>query len=130
MENFFATAVRAKIAAGRTFATPEDCLIADLCEDVTDEFILEAPRDVTARSDVQASAPTTPPRRVRQANFAAVVNNYPWTRTDKGYLRQLLKCKTQADDVLHRQISRKPCVLRSIDLPASVCLKGVSQRVR
>jgi hypothetical protein len=179
-------AIRAKIAAGRTFATPEDWLIADLCEDVTDEFITEAPGNIAARSDVQTSTPTTPPRRVTyvdhqviaaikakagtstfdvsklltlieelndnyqsehtyaahallraildhippilgQPNFTAVVNNYQWTRTDKGYLQQLLNCKTQADDALHRQISGKPCVLRSSDLPTGVCVNRLLQ---
>lgn len=62
-----------------------------------------------------------------QPNFAAVVNNYPWPRTDRDYLKQLLNCKTQADDALHRQISPKPCVLRFTDLPASVCVNRLLQ---
>lgn len=62
-----------------------------------------------------------------QPHFAAVVNNYPWQRSDKDYLRQLLNCKTQADDALHRQISPKPCVLRFTDLPASVCINRLLQ---
>jgi len=178
--------VRAKIAASRTFATPEDWLIADLCDDVTEQFITEAPGNVSAHPDVPVGVPTMPPRRVPyvdqriteaieakvgtstfdvskllalieelndnyqgehtyaahallrsildhippilgQPNFAAVVSNYPWTRTDKGYLQQLLSCKTQADDALHRQISGKPCVLRFSDLPASVCVNRLLQ---
>jgi hypothetical protein len=67
------------------------------------------------------------PPVLRQPNFAAVANNYSWTRTDKGYLQQLLNCKTQADDALHRQISGKPCVLRFADLPAGVCLNRLLQ---
>ena len=55
------------------------------------------------------------------------MSNYPWTRTDKGYLQQLLSCKTQADDALHRQISGKPCVLRFADLPVSVCVNRLLQ---
>lgn len=179
-------AVRAKIATSGTFATPEDWLIADLCDDVTEQFITEAPGNVSAHPDVPMSVPTPSPRRVPyvdqgiteaievksgtstfdvskllalikelndnhqgehtyaahallraildhippilgQPNFTAVVSNYPWTRTDKGYLQQLLSCKTQADDALHRQISGKPCVLRFADLPVSVCVNRLLQ---
>jgi hypothetical protein len=41
------------------------------------------------------------------ADFRAVANNYQWSRTDKGYMRRLPDFKLQADDALHRQISRK-----------------------
>jgi hypothetical protein len=178
--------VREKIAAGRTFATPAEWLIADLCEDVTDEFITEPPGDVGDHPGMPVSVPVPPPQSVPyvdqeiteaieakigtstfdlskllalieelndnyqsehtyaahallraildhvppvlgQPNFATVVNNYSWSRTDKGYLQQLLNCKTQADDALHRQISAKPCVLRFADLPASVCVNRLLQ---
>lgn len=62
-----------------------------------------------------------------QPHFEAVVNNYPWPQTDKGYLRQLLNSKIQAHDALHRQISPKPCVLRYTDLPAGVCVNRLLQ---
>jgi hypothetical protein len=51
-------------------------------------------------------------------DFAAVANNYRWSRTDKAYMRKLLDFKLQADDVLHRQISRTPDRLSLDDMPA------------
>ncbi len=51
------------------------------------------------------------------ANFAAVTNNYPWSQTDKNYMRRLLDFKLQADDVLHRQISPKTDLLSLNDIP-------------
>jgi hypothetical protein len=54
----------ARIAAGRTYATPEDWLLADLCEDVTDEFITEAPCDASASPVAAVSVPAALPRRV------------------------------------------------------------------
>jgi len=51
------------------------------------------------------------------ASFAAVVNNYRWSRTDQGYMRKLLDFKLQADDVLHRQISTKADLLGLDDAP-------------
>ena len=46
------------------------------------------------------------------ADFTAMANNYPWSRTDKGYMRNLKEVRLQGDDVLHRQISKKGDVLR------------------
>ncbi len=51
------------------------------------------------------------------ASFAAVVNNYRWSRTRQGYMRKLLDFKLQADDVLHRQISTKADLLGLDDAP-------------
>lgn len=51
------------------------------------------------------------------ASFQAVGSNYPWSRTDKGYVQKLLDFRLQADDVLHRQISRRPDLLSLDDMP-------------
>jgi hypothetical protein len=51
------------------------------------------------------------------ADFAAVANNYWWSRTDKGYMRKLFDFKLQADDALHRQISSRPDLLSLEDIP-------------
>jgi hypothetical protein len=53
-------------------------------------------------------------------DFAEVVNNYSWGRTDKRYIKRLADFRDQADDALHRQISAKACVLDFDDMPASV----------
>lgn len=50
-------------------------------------------------------------------DFRAVANNYQWSRTDKTYIRRLLDFKLQADDALHRQISRKPDLISLDDMP-------------
>jgi hypothetical protein len=60
-------------------------------------------------------------------SFPAVANNYPWTRTDKGYLRKLLDFRLQADDVLHRQISRQPDLLSLDDMPPRACVNRLLQ---
>jgi hypothetical protein len=60
-------------------------------------------------------------------DFAAVVNNYAWPRTDKRYIKRLADFRDQADDALHRQISAKPCVLDYDDMPASVCVDRLLQ---
>ena len=48
-------------------------------------------------------------------SFTAVVNNYPWSRTDKAYMRRLLDFKLQADDAMHRQISARADLLSPHD---------------
>jgi hypothetical protein len=63
------------------------------------------------------------------ANFPAVANNYQWSRTDKGYVQKLLDFRLQADDVLHRQISRRPDLLGLDDMPPRACVNQ-SARVR
>ena len=60
-------------------------------------------------------------------NFEAVANNYPWGRTDQRYMRQLKNFRVQGDDVLHRQISKQPGVLRFEDLPGGAALNRLLQ---
>ncbi|WIY05524.1 hypothetical protein QRX60_17345 [Amycolatopsis mongoliensis] len=56
-------------------------------------------------------------------DFKEAANNYGWgSRNDKNYMTRLLEFKTQAHDVLHRQISRKASLLRFVDMPASVAV--------
>ena len=64
------------------------------------------------------------------ASFTAVANNYPWTRTDKGYVRRLLDFRLQADDVLHRQITRHPDLLSLEDMPPPGMPEPALARVR
>jgi hypothetical protein len=60
-------------------------------------------------------------------SFTQVANNYPWTRTDKGYVHRLLDFRIQADDVLHRQISRRSDLLSLEDMPPRACLNRLLQ---
>jgi hypothetical protein len=53
-------------------------------------------------------------------DFQAVANNYSWSRTDHTYARRLLDFKLQADDALHRQISKRPGHLGIDDMPPKV----------
>ena len=61
------------------------------------------------------------------ANFAAAVNNYPWGRTDKAYMKRLLDFKLQADDALHRQISSQADLLSLDDVPPRVWINRLLQ---
>ncbi|NHO85142.1 hypothetical protein [Micromonospora sp. CMU55-4] len=53
-----------------------------------------------------------------QASFAQVANNHQWGRTDSRYVRRLVAFRDQADDAMHRQISKLPCLLSMEDMPA------------
>ncbi|GAA0711734.1 hypothetical protein GCM10010199_09370 [Dactylosporangium roseum] len=53
-----------------------------------------------------------------ETTFAPVANNHPWGKTDGRYMKRLVHFRDQADDVMHRQISRTPCVLTMEDMPA------------
>jgi hypothetical protein len=61
------------------------------------------------------------------ASFEAAVNNYSWGRTDKKYARRLLDFKLQADDALHRQMSKRTTRLDIDDLPPKVWVNGLLQ---
>jgi hypothetical protein len=39
--------------------------------------------------------------------FGQVVSNHPWSQRTRRYMKHLLTVKTQADDALHRQISKR-----------------------
>jgi hypothetical protein len=67
------------------------------------------------------------PPLLRCAEFATVANNYPWTRTDKQYMRQLATARHVADDVLHRQISPTVDLLTLDDLPPRAALTRLLQ---
>jgi hypothetical protein len=51
------------------------------------------------------------------ADFKAAANNYSWSRTDSRYAHRLLDFKLQADDALHRQISKRTGYLGIDDMP-------------
>jgi hypothetical protein len=55
-------------------------------------------------------------------SFTQVGSNYPWKRTDKGYIKKLEAFRDQGDDALHRPISADADVLRFEDLPVPVAL--------
>ena len=61
------------------------------------------------------------------ANFAAVANNCPWSQADKRYIRRLAEFRTQADDVLHRQISATADLLTIEDMPQRVTINRLLQ---
>lgn len=52
-------------------------------------------------------------------SFEEVADNYPWSRTDKEYMKRLLDFKNDADDALHRQISKDQDLLEMDNLPSS-----------
>lgn len=63
------------------------------------------------------------------ADFKAVANNYHWSRTDRSYARHLLDFKLQADDVLHRQISKRADRLSIDDMPPRVWINRILQEL-
>jgi hypothetical protein len=58
-------------------------------------------------------------------DFQAVANNYSWSRTDHSYARRLLDFKLQADDALHRQISKRTGHLGIDDMPPKVWVNRI-----
>jgi hypothetical protein len=61
------------------------------------------------------------------ADFKAAASNYSWSRTDRGYARRLLDFKLQADDALHRQISKRTDQLGIDDMPPKVWVNRILQ---
>lgn len=64
-----------------------------------------------------------------QKNYGAVVNNVPWSRTDRSYIKQLDLFRVQADDVLHRQMRKTPEVLDIDDLPRGAAVNALLNAV-
>lgn len=67
------------------------------------------------------------PPLLGSADFKAAANNYSWSRTDRGYARRLLDFKLQADDALHRQISKRTDQLGIDDMPPKVWVNRILQ---
>jgi hypothetical protein len=61
------------------------------------------------------------------ADFKAAASNYSWSRTDRGYARRLLDFKLQADDALHRQISKRTDHLSLDDMPPKIWVNRILQ---
>jgi hypothetical protein len=61
------------------------------------------------------------------ADFTVVVSNHSWGHTDRKYVRRLLDFKLQADDALHRQMSRKPGQLGLDDMPPRIWVTRLLQ---
>lgn len=59
------------------------------------------------------------PPLLGRGSFEEVVDSYPWSRTDKEYMKRLLDFKNDADDALHRQISKDQDLLEMDNLPNS-----------
>jgi hypothetical protein len=61
------------------------------------------------------------------ADFRAAANTYSWSRTDRSYAHRLLDFKLQADDALHRQISKRSAHLSIDDMPPRIWLNRILQ---
>jgi hypothetical protein len=61
------------------------------------------------------------------ADFKAVASNYSWGRTDRTYAQRLQDFKLQADDALHRQISKRTDRLSIHDMPPKIWVNTILQ---
>ncbi|MBO0771678.1 MAG: hypothetical protein J2P35_09490 [Actinobacteria bacterium] len=61
------------------------------------------------------------------SDFKAAASNYSWSRTDKSYARRLLDLKLQADDALHRQISKRTDHPGIDDMPPKIWVNRTLQ---
>jgi hypothetical protein len=61
------------------------------------------------------------------ADFKAAAGGYPWSRTDRSYARRLLDFKLQANDALHRPISRRSGGLAIDDMPPRLWINKILQ---
>jgi hypothetical protein len=59
--------------------------------------------------------------------FEQAVNNHQWTQTDRQYARKLLDFRAQADDALHRPISRQVSLLDFAALPPGIWINRLLQ---
>jgi len=59
--------------------------------------------------------------------FQQLVNNYRWTRGDASYVRRLDAFRLQANDALHRTISRKADLLVMDDMPPRIWINRLLQ---
>lgn len=57
--------------------------------------------------------------------FEQAASSYKWTKTDKKYMQRLLDFKAQADDVMHRHISKRPDVITMHDVPYRAYLNAL-----
>jgi hypothetical protein len=62
------------------------------------------------------------------AKAMAINVNYPWSQTDKRYIKRLAGFRTQADDVLHRPISKTPDLLTIENMPQRVAVNRLLQK--
>jgi hypothetical protein len=62
------------------------------------------------------------PPLLGHTSFASVASQYAWSQTDRNYIRHLKDFRAQADDALHRQISREADFLTIEGLPPSAWL--------
>ena len=60
-------------------------------------------------------------------DFRAASNDYSWSRTDRSYARRLLDFKLQADDALHRQISKRTDHLGVDDMSPKIWVNRILQ---
>jgi hypothetical protein len=60
-------------------------------------------------------------------DFAAVVSNHRWSRADRSYVRKLSDFRLQANDALHRQMSRHTDLLGLDDMPPRIWVNRLLQ---
>lgn len=110
VEERLIAAIRAKDGASQL-----DCAkLLQLIDELNDNYARE--NAYAAHALLRAILDHIPPI-LGCATFTEAANSYPWSQTDKRYVKRLLDFKLQGDDVLHRQISDKTDLLGMDDLP-------------
>jgi hypothetical protein len=64
----------------------------------------------------------------RLAKATAINVNYPWSQTDKRYIKRFAELRTQVDDVLHRPISKATDLLTIENMPKRVAVNRLLRK--
>jgi hypothetical protein len=124
-EPYVAGAIVLQLQSAVAAQSAWDCTkLLTLIEELNDSY--RSDQTYSAHALLRAILDHIPPL-LGQANFAAVANNYPWIKTDKQYIKRLAEFRAQADDVLHRQISRTADLLTIGDMPQRAAVNRLLQ---
>jgi hypothetical protein len=123
-EPYVPAAIVADIQEAAAQSTYECTKLLSLIEELNDSY--GSGGTYSAHAMLRAILDHVPPL-LGYETFAGVVNNYAWNRTDKLYMKRLADFRSQADDVLHRQISKKADLLAIDDMPQRIAVSRLLQ---
>jgi hypothetical protein len=124
LEPYIAAAVVAQLESTLAASSWECTKLLALIEELNDAY--RSGMTYAAHALLRAMLDHIPPL-LGYASFPAVASSYSWSRTDKQYIKRLAEFRTQADDVLHRQISSTADLLTTQDMPQRVTVNRLLQ---